>query len=80
MRRRKINEDDLRMLISKVRLALTNAYAPFSGFAVGATVLTTEGKVFTSANVENSSYGLTNCAERSAIQKAVSAGIRSFRR
>lgn len=78
MRKRDINKDHLHTLINKARLARTNAYAPFSGFAVGAAVLTTAGKIFTGANVENSSYGLTNCAERSAIQKAVNAGHKKF--
>ena len=79
MKNKNISQIDLRMLISKARLARTNAYAPYSGFAVGAAVLTQEGKIFAGANMENSSYGLSNCAERSAIQKSVNAGYTQFK-
>lgn len=54
------------------------AYAPFSGFAVGAAILTATGEVFTGVNVENSSYGATICAERVACTKAISEGFRDF--
>lgn len=54
--------------------ASTRAYAPFSKFFVGAAILTSEGKVYTGCNVENSSYGLTNCAERTAIFTAIAEG------
>ncbi len=58
--------------------AMKNAYVPYSGFRVGAVVLTKSGELFTGCNVENSSYGLTICAERVAIFKAVAAGEREI--
>jgi cytidine deaminase len=58
-------------LLRAARKAAKNAYAPFSKFRVGAAILTTKGEVFVGCNVENSSYGMTNCAERTAIFSAV---------
>ena len=55
-----------------------NAYVPYSNFAVGSAVLTSQGEIYTGCNVENSSYGLSNCAERTAIFKAVSEGAQDI--
>jgi cytidine deaminase len=59
-------------LIESARAATKHAYAPYSKFKVGAALLTTRGELFTGCNVENASYGVTNCAERTAIFNAVS--------
>jgi cytidine deaminase len=69
---------DLESLIKKTIGAFENAYAPFSKFRVGATVVTKSGKIYTGCNIESASYGLTVCAERVAIWKAVSEGEREF--
>jgi cytidine deaminase len=58
-------------LLRAARKVMKNAYAPFSSFRVGAAILTAKGQVFVGCNVENSSYGMTNCAERTAIFSAV---------
>lgn len=58
--------------------AMANAHAPYSRHRVGAALSTTDGEIFTGCNVENASYGLTICAERSAVAAAVSAGRREF--
>lgn len=57
-----------------------NAHAPFSGFKVGAALLDSEGRIHTGCNVENATYGLTVCAERVAVFKAISEGARKFTR
>jgi cytidine deaminase len=58
-------------LLRSARKVMKNAYAPFSNFRVGAAILTSKGEVFVGCNVENSSYGMTNCAERTAIFSAI---------
>lgn len=65
---------DMKMLVERAKEAVSNAYAPYSGFCVGAAVLTESGKIYQGCNIENASYGATNCAERTAIFKAVSEG------
>lgn len=66
-------------LVKAARDVQKNAYSPYSGFKVGAVLLTSQGRVFSGANVENASYGLTVCAERIAIFKAVSEGEHEFK-
>ncbi len=65
-------------LIKIAKEARERAYAPYSHFKVGAVLVTKNGKIFAGVNVENASYGLTNCAERTAIFKAVSEGEKDF--
>lgn len=65
-------------LIRKALEVRQKAYAPYSGFMVGAALLCKDGRIFTGCNIENASYGATNCAERTAFFKAVSEGYREF--
>lgn len=66
-------------LIKKAFEVRENAYVPYSHFKVGAALLTTSGKVYTGCNVESASYGGTNCAERTALFKAVSEGEKDYK-
>lgn len=63
---------DHQLLLQHAKQAMQNAYVPYSNFKVGAAVQTKSGKIYTGCNIENASYGATNCAERTAIFKAVS--------
>ncbi|HEL1584531.1 TPA: cytidine deaminase [Streptococcus suis] len=63
---------DLSVEVSK------NAYVPYSHFPIGAVLVAKDGQVFTGVNIENASFGLTNCGERTAIFKAVSEGVKDF--
>ena len=74
----KISEDE-KKLIQKAKEARRNAYAPYSKFKVGAAILTQKGKIYTGANVECASYGLTACAERVALYQAVISGEKKFK-
>jgi cytidine deaminase len=71
-----VTEKDL--LIEAAKQARENAHAPYSNFRVGAALRSTSGRIFAGCNVENATYGLTMCAERVAIFKAVSEGERGF--
>jgi cytidine deaminase len=73
-----LSEESLQQLIETAKSARLQSIAPFSNFLVGAAVKTAEGKVYTGCNVESASYGLTVCAERVAIWKALSEGERQF--
>lgn len=71
---------DNNKLIEFAQSAMSNAYAPYSNFYVGAALLTSDDKVYTGCNIENSSYGATNCAERTAFFKAISEGQKNFKK
>ena len=73
-----MNEESVEKLIETAKAARLQSVAPFSNFLVGAAVKTDAGKVYTGCNVESASYGLTVCAERVAIWKALSEGERQF--
>lgn len=66
-------------LIAAAIKARSNSYSPYSGYQVGAALLTKEGTIYTGCNIENAAFGPTNCAERTAFFKAVSEGEREFR-
>lgn len=74
----KTNQKKFEELYIKAKEVMNNSYSPYSKFKVGAALLTKSGKIYTGTNVENSSYGLSMCAERIAIFKAVSEGEKDF--
>ena len=78
MKRRTSGPPDLDELVRLARAARHRALAPYSGFKVGAALLTDSGQVVTGCNVESATYGLTMCAERVAMFKAISEGQRKF--
>ncbi len=69
---------DYNVLIQKAKAAMEFSYSPYSKFKVGAALASKSGKIYTGCNIENASYGATNCAERTAIFKAVSEGETDF--
>ncbi len=71
-------DKDKERLIDAACCARKAAYAPYSGYFVGAALLAKDGRIYTGCNVENASYGVSNCAERTAFFKAVSEGAREF--
>lgn len=73
-----MKEPDYKNLIQSAKEERKNAYAPYSGFTVGAALLCNDGKIYTGCNVENASYPVGACAERTAVLKAVSDGEQSF--
>jgi cytidine deaminase len=68
---RTLSDEKREQLLKSARAAMRHAYAPYSHFKVGAALITTKGEIFAGCNVENASYGLSNCAERTAIFSAV---------
>lgn len=73
-----MREHQIRMLVAEAVAAKEFSYSPYSRFRVGAALLTKSGKIYRGCNIENAAYGPTNCAERTAIFKAVSEGEREF--
>jgi cytidine deaminase len=74
-----LSESELSRLLEQARLAASHSYSPYSGFRVGAALLLSDGRVVTGTNVENVSFGLTICAERAALVRAVSEFGREIR-
>ena len=73
-----LSENQIKQLVAGALEDRNNAHVPYSGYAVGASLLTEDGRIYNGCNIENASYGATNCAERTAFFKAVSEGEREF--
>ena len=73
-----MQKEQIVTLIEQAKAAREFSYSPYSGYMVGAALLTAEGEIYTGCNVENAAYGPSNCAERTAIFKAVSEGKKEF--
>lgn len=78
MLERVADKEMIEQLTKEATAMLTRAYVPYSKFPVGASLLTKEGEIFSGCNIENASFGLTNCAERTALFKAISEGKKEF--
>lgn len=74
-----MTEQHIQKLIDRATVAREKSYSPYSHFGVGAALLCEDGTIYEGCNIENASYGLTNCAERTAIFKAVSEGHKKFK-
>ena len=74
-----MDERVVRQLVEKAIEKTNFSYAPYSNFTVGAALLTDEGEIYTGCNIENAAYGPSNCAERTAVFKAVSEGKKNFK-
>lgn len=74
-----LEPEEARYLLRRAIEARANAYAPYSNFPVGAALLGADGTIYPGVNVENASYGLTTCAERNAVARAISDGARDLR-
>ena len=74
-----MTEDEIKKLIERAIAALEKTYSPYSHFGVGAALVCEDGSIYEGCNIENASYGLTNCAERTVIFKAVSEGHTKFK-
>ena len=74
-----MTEQEIQNLIDRAIVAREKTYSPYSHFGVGAAILCEDGTIYEGCNIENASYGLTNCAERTAIFKAVSEGHTNFK-
>ena len=74
-----MNKEQTEQLIQSAIDQLKFSYTPYSGFKVGAALLSEDGKIYTGCNIENAAYTPTNCAERTAFFKAVSEGVRDFK-
>ena len=73
-----INKEVRALLMQAARTAALQAYCPYSKYPVGAALLTLDGQIYTGCNIENAAYGLSQCAEQTALFKAISAGCRQF--